>query len=395
LANENTAVSQNPQIEDYFLFQANKTYVFFVSTTSASASNFALGIYDSKATGDLAGAFTWNPISQGSSSPYTCTPSGTTGIPYAKYSWTQSTSGLFDVAAGFAQYQNSSSDYWGFSTYIAIFRGNVSDATLTGNNLCTATASALIVAFEESALAAHQYGLQFTAGQIYTVVASGSQTNDYGDFGIFVAPTRVEPAVFLQVGFVQPSVSQSTCENGFYSNQSFAGASFTAGPSTFTVLVGVAYAYSAGNTNWTYFNDNNMFFYQGNNTGSSTAAPVTCPQAGATYLSSTGSDTYSLTTVPGQVYSVVVSGIVDSGYNAYLVYVLTGTPVGNVNTSTGSSSTTGGQSTNGAATNGGGIANAGHGGSTTNFTAPTTTNAGSAVVCSIVFVVLAILSLLL
>jgi len=202
--------------------------------------------------------------------------------------------------------------------------------------------------------------------------------------------------VVLPTGFDQPNYGEPDCETWTaYTNQSYAASSFVAGPNTFTVLLQVAYGYSSylGYTNWTLSSSNNVFVYNGNNTGSSTAAPQTCPQASSSYLYSTSSALSTITTVPNQVYSVVVSTTAsdNSEYNGYLVYTLTGTPVGNANTSTGTTSTTGTGSATGGATNGG-IANGGHS-STTNFTA-STTNAGSAVVSSIVFVVLAILALL-
>jgi len=398
---ENGAISEGPNYEDYFLFQAHVNYTFVVSASSSTAGDFAVAVYGATATGNNANGPTWEPITVSSSTPYACSQAGTSyNASFALFSWQQPTSGLFDITAGFALYTNFTNDYWGTYTYIALFHGNVTAATLTNsNNICTTLASSLIVANNEYARAAHQYGIQLNGGQLYTVVASGSQADNFANWGIFVAPSRLQPAISLPTGYVQPSGSVEFCSQSSSSNnQSYAVATVPAGPNNYVVLIAAAYESSYfGFSNWTLSDYTEAFVYNGSNNGTSTVAPQTC-QSGAAYLVGLFySSPNSLNVVPGQTYSIVASATYNSATpSAYLVYVLTGSPVGNVDTSVGTSgglSTGTGSGTGGTGSgNGANIAGGTHTG-TTNFTG-STTSASTTVACSFMFVVLAIMSLM-
>jgi len=316
-------------------------------------------------------------------------------VPYANYTWVQNATGLFDVSVGFT-YQSS----W-TTTYIALFTASLNAAALNSDTLCTSQASTFINGYSTSYQAVQLYGVNLVAGQTYTVVGSGSTATSFSSYGFTVVPSRITPATFLATGFNQPeSGVVTTCEaDTSYTNQSFVASAFTAGANNYKALLSLAALSSSYYSAWSTASSNYLalFVYNGNNVGSSSAAPATCPVS-APLISSETSLPVSLVITPGQQYSAVGSYWAnggDSGYgqfNAWLVYSFTGAPAGNIDTSSGSSGSTG----SGSQTTGQTIGGQTHGGtgSTTNYTNPTTTSSSTMVACSFVFVVLAIMAIM-
>jgi len=376
--------SSGPQVDDYVLFNAGTMYWFVMTNTTTTGFNFAVNIFESFATGGIVASTQtqWTPIYL--TNAVTCTPSSSYTSYYGKYAWVQQTTGLFDAFAGF-NYNSTTS--WS-TTFITVFQLNVT-AQLTA--VCTSPVFVVVAGSYDSSRSSHVFGLNLVAGQTYTAVFSGSDLNDIANYGLFVIPSRIKVANFLGTGFTQPSGSASSCTaSTTYTNNSWAAASYVAPANNYVALVTAAASFGSSFNNYSAQAEE-LWIYSGNNTGSSTTAPGTCNG----YLANP-SNTYALLTTPSQTYSYVVSytgtgsGKSSVGIDAYMVFVLTGQAVGNVTIPVPTTSTTGSGITGGS-----GVATGTHstGGLSGNFS--TTTSAGSAAVCSIVFVVLAILSLLL
>jgi len=395
--NNNVVDTYGPDVEDVFLFQANITYTFVVSQDSTTGNDFALSIFDTAAYGSLTATPTWSPVYL--SQAGVCNQDSVT-VPFALYSWTQSTSGLFDISVGF-DYQSS----WSY-TYLDIFNASVTATQLAATSFCSSASAANLVNGLYSSLglrAAQLYGIQLNAGQVYTVVGSGYSTQ-IANYGFTIVPSRIVPATFLAQGFIQPTGGSfgtgATCTaDTTFVNSSFVAATATAGTNNYRLLVSFAEMSTSYFSNWVTIDGDNIegFFYNGVNVGSNTTAPATCPVS-APLISSETSLPVSLVITPGQQYSAVGSYWAnggDSGYgqfNAWLVYSFTGAPAGNIDTSSGSSGSTG----SGSQTTGQTIGGQTHGGtgSTTNYTNPTTTSSSTMVACSFVFVVLAIMAIM-
>jgi hypothetical protein len=370
-----------PDVEDTYWFSTGVTY-FFVIAADSTVGDFSLGLYFLNVSGAIGSTNTWSPFTMSSSA---CSQI-TTNVPYASYQWTAAATGLVDIFAGFPVNTTGS---WS-NSYIAVFPGAMTATQLNSDTLCQ-TQAGITYNGPESGRAAHLYGVRVTAGQVYTVVVSGSTATSFANYGISVVTSRLVPASFLATGFVLPSIGSLPCTVGTsYTNQSYVATTVTTASNNYKVLVSLPTLSSGSNTNWTTASssDSAGFVYQGLNIGSAIAAPATCPAA-TPLVASTTSFPASLNSAASTQYSLIAaywaSGSGLTSYNAFIVYVQTGAPAGsftpsNPTTSTGSGAT------------GGGVASGTHS-TIGNFTTGTTSSSSS-VVCSFVFVVLAIIALM-
>jgi len=375
-----------PQIDDFFLFWANRTYYFVVS--SSTGAQFALNVFDPIATGSNIGNPTWQPITFTSETECETTSSSYTA-PYASFTWTQSTTGLFEVVGGFSE--NYTADIG--QTYLAVFQGNLTNAQLNTADLCSSTSIVVVNAYNEGERSVRLYGLALVAGQTYTAVLSGYDTDEFSNYGFLVYPTRLQLANFLATGFSQPDNSSTGCTpDDIYTNNSWTAASF---PAPFSNALFAASELSSSNpSNFTSLTPA-AWVYTGNNLGSSTTAPSSCT---GLYAISDTQGVFAILTTPHQNYTIVVSyyyegsGQPTDGTTAvFLVFALTGTPVGSLSNNLPPATTTGGQTNT--ITGGSGIATGTHG--TIGNTSTSTTAAGIALVSSpFVFVLVALFALM-
>jgi len=377
--------SDGPQIDDFVYFQANKNYSLVVSTPATDGGQFALNVFDSIANGTTSGQPTWDAVYLNPD----CETDET--APYAVFTWTQSTTGLYEVVAGFTVnytagiYENS-----GY-TYLAVFQGSLTSEQIQNDDICS-TSAVILNAFYEDWRGTRLYGLSLVAGQNYTAVFSGDSASDFSNYGFFVYPSRLRVANFLATGFTQPYNNSLTgCEDSsFGTNNSWAAVSYPAPFSNALVSTASFYSSSQLSGNWTTLYASYIYVYTGNNLGSSTTAPSTCTG----YYDGDDSGPYGILTTPGQNYTVVGSyysegpGYPSSGDGVFLFFLMTGNTVGSISvhvpTTGGSGAATGGS---GAATSGSGIATGTH--STIGNTTSTTSAASVLVSSPFVFVLVA------
>jgi hypothetical protein len=341
---EESPLEGGPVIDDYIYFNTGVTYYFVITGTEQDTNGtFAIQIFPSLVYGiTTASSPVWNLVT-GINGAACDTVYYDEFIPFAVYSWTQPTSGLFDIVSVFynaTQYNNN--DDW--STYIALYQGTIANLTTLEVDPCnnTFTGAIFISSYYENFYAAHLYYQTLAAGTTYTAVFSGGYYDEFGYWGLQVNPTIIR---FPNgSGFTQPERDTFPCtvDTDNENTAAWGATVFLATQSTY--LIDTGYPPPPFN----YF-DTYSFLYIGNNSGSSIESPQTCPLYGLEDALIIGGDTGDVTpvytfTVPGALYTVIVStyseGAVSSGA-AYTLYVFTGLPIGSIPVPTSAAATSG------------------------------------------------------
>lgn len=355
-------------VDDFVYFTAGVNYTFVITSEGTTGGFFAINVFLSNATGTINGGVnsTWWPT------PYIvngeCQADPEDSAPIGWYTWTQPTSGWFDIVATFANLTVDASGYNFYATAV-LYQGTPSLSGLAddpcNDTKTTATYWVTTQTDYRGTLIAY---VNLTAGVTYTAVFS-SEDAYTAYWGLQVIPTRLR---FYQneTLFNEPEVDSETDCAASGEDYSWDSYLFTASQSSafFLSTQDPPYPwsqYSTGGSEDTY-----TWLYSGNNAGTfgpSGTPPVACPIIGSLLddeYTGDGNVVFTETTA-GNTYTAVItpydSGAV--GYPAgYLLWPFTGTPIGNFasTTSTGATVTTG-TSTTGSTT----------GGTTGNTTAPT------------------------
>jgi len=309
-------------LDDFIYFTAS-TYTFVV--TGDVGGLFAVNILPSLAGGVLSPSQNWSypTFSDGA-----CSASEDI-VPFATYTWNQTSTGYFDIYAYF-----SNSSLSGFSPNLVLYAGNVSASTIASSGACSATLQLISQNSNDDGFAVFIPYQNLSATAVYTIAFSGEDyDSNLAYWGVQVIPTRVR--FYHSSGFTQPSRDGLPCET----STTTAGDS-AYGISTFEAQY-KAYLIDTADPPEPFTSlDTYSFLYAGINDGT---PPTTCPiLAPLVNYGDTGDVTPVFSyTVPGLNYTVVVSTYHQvsstAATDAYILYTFTGEPIGQIpTTSTGS-----------------------------------------------------------
>jgi hypothetical protein len=286
------------------------TYTVVVSGSVTNATGlFAVNALVAQMTASTQGRnSTWFPID--SSSPTNvCSDVATTATSYISYTWTANTTGEYDIEA-FAMNATAPS---GFYTVVAVFHGTFPNASLPVTGTASPCNGSLLWGAYTSGMAGGVFRVPLTAGQQYTVVASGYDPEDVGVFGIFIGATRYGNTSAQSQTYNAPTVPATgttpNCTIGgtqkYYQNMVFQAAHPV-------YIIDTDQGFDAA-----------TFLYEGAYT---TSPPSNC--TGFIFAGDTGDGgPIAVVVTPGNNYTAVVTGY-SSGAGTFSVYILTGTPLG-------------------------------------------------------------------
>jgi hypothetical protein len=349
-----------PSVDDWGFFAGGQLYTFVISGDDVDEYGiFAINIFPGVAYGATTiNSPTWPLIDSPTVPCVTYNPPNEGIALYSTYSWTQSTTGYYDINVLF--YNSSLQDDW-TSTYIALFVGTFLNASNLGDPCNQAVTGAVFSnATDDDEPGVSLMYLYLSANTVYSLIFSGDDSDEFGYYAVQINPTRIR---FLidSPAYVQPTMVDDTtpitCTADTTTAASWDSIVFQAAQPVYIIATGDApYGF-------TYF-DSYSFLYAGLNPGNLLFAPASCPiNAPLIDMEFTG-DYFPLVinnTILNANYTVVVSTYdgdqTDDGA-AYILYIFTGQPIGNIPSSTSSStagattrsSTTGGGATGGLTT---------------------------------------------
>jgi len=339
---QQTGLTGGPVIDDYVYFTA-ATYQFVVTSSGSNGGLFAVNVFPSISSGWLNSTQTW-------AYPYVdetnlCTSDITESTPAGWFSWTQTTSGYFDILVTFANTTIDQQGYY-FGATVALFQGYPSAAGLAADPCNTTLTGATFLTVQEGEdRGAFLFYTNLTAGWNYTVVFSGEEGSGFtGYWGVQVVPTRIR---FFNTN---PSQAFNQPNRYDYTQPCAASGNLAGWFSTEFLTEERAYLIDTQDPPNGYFFegvDTYSFLYAGDNTG---VPPTTCPIFAPLVIGGDTGDVtpvYAITDV-GVNYTVVVStysGSEPDATGATILWLFTGLPIGAL-----PPSTTTGAATTGAAT---------------------------------------------
>jgi hypothetical protein len=276
-----------------------------------------------------------NPADQDQGS--SCSSSSSTSAASA-VSWTQANTGVYDINIYFANTSYPAATAGSFGANLNLYRGNViAQFNESVNDPCdTKFSAAYIDGGSIGKYAAILQNVSLTAGNVYTVVFSGGNSQALGNWGMSIDPTIVRSNAASPGTWTQPdrTVDPPACtpDTG-YSNQYFYAYTFVAQYPT--------YIFDTQNTDWTNTVDTYSFLYSGINNAS---VPSNCGGNGISliYYGDTG-DVKPLAFLGlnvGSYYTAVVSCWSSTSVKgSFGVYAMTGSQIGVVPTGTATSTT--------------------------------------------------------
>jgi hypothetical protein len=299
------------------------TYTVVVTASVDNAAGlFAINALVADSTGNTRNASrTWNPISS-SDVTTDCTDTSSNVVNYNTFTWTQNTTGVYDIEVFFSNMTVTS-----FYGNIAVFNGTFPNGTNPNGlaNACT-NGSFIWGTYGNSDGSAIIPSAPLNAGWVYTVAVSGYSSDEVGDYGIFVRPTRYGNTSASTASFLAPEVpargTASNCTQGtdlkYYQNV------------VFTAVQPVYIMDTGSDSSF----DTAVFLYEGVYAPNG-AAPSNC--SGFIYAGDTGDGgPIAVVLTVGNNYTAVVSSY-STSRGTFSLYALTGTPLGlPVTTTTGS-----------------------------------------------------------
>lgn len=301
-----------PVIADFAYMGVGRYWFVVTSNTANTIGQIAIHVYPPLATGQTDAA---SPVWDAAYGVNTCTGgAGGSGDPhFGLFTWTQNGTGQYDIVAGW--YNASDTDF--SYTYLALYSGAQAAAAIT-----TDSCANYLYADYDSSNGLTLWNRTLTNGQQYTLVTSPEYDSEYGYWGIWVRPT-IAGTLWNTPAWNQPE-RDSNCTASSYTTTSWFADDVVA-----TGQVTIIDTQTLTSSQGFSYVDTYSWFFRGNQTTSS--PPPTCGGKIITY-GDTGDVTpvYGVT-IPGRIYTVVVSTY--SGSNNvgdFGLFTMSGTPIGNI-----------------------------------------------------------------
>jgi len=327
-------LSGGPPVNDA-LYATPGSYSFVVTSSGSGSGLFACHVIAPEFTGNTTNSnLLVDTVSNGQDA--TCSPSGSSGYRGASFSWTQATTGFFDINIYFANTTFSGSFFYASAALYA--RNVILNPNGTVYDLCAL--NPIISSNDPGYFAAILQNVSLTAGTNYTAVFSGGSDTAYGYWGATVDPTYVHTVDNSPGTWTQPSRSSGSCTSSSYTTSFTYIYTFIASNPT--------YIFDTQRLNWGTYIDTYSFLYTGINNAT---VPATC--SGLIYQGDTGDirPISYIGLVPGQPYTLIVSGYSDNSRGIFGLYAYSGNQIGVVPT-TGVVSGTGTTPVSGTGTSG-------------------------------------------